>query len=253
MLSDPRRAMWITILIGALAALWIGVYVLFNEPLLDSIGDAAHASAFLSLVIALSSVFVALMFRRFARVREGLRMQQALARWRVDRATWERFARAVAPDVAAAMRMTLGLIVFFAVVIPGAMAFGGMDAIVLFWIALGVIGVGLVGYALGRRQAGAVYRWRSGEVSLGRDGIEVNGAFYVWGVVGSRLVSAELEEHVSPARLTLVYAYWMRAGEQFVTIYAPAPEADLPRIRAALAELAAPPAGTPATMQERAA
>ena len=45
----------------------------------------------------------------------------------------------------------------------------------------------------------------------------------------------------------------MRAGEQFVTVRAPAPAAELPRIRAALAELAAPPAETPETIQERAA
>lgn len=253
MLSDPRRALWITIAVGALAALWIGVYVLFNEELLDAIGDGAHASAFLSAVIAVSCVFIALMFRRFARVREGLRLQQALARWRVERGEWKTFARAVAPGVAADMRMTLGLIVFFAVVIPGAMALGGMDPAILFWIALGIIGVGFLGYGLGRRQTAAVYRYRGGEVALGRDGIEVNGTYHVWGVVGSHLVSAEIEEHVVPARLTLVYAYWMRAGEQFVTVYAPVPAAELKRVAAALGKLGTPPDETPVVVREHAA
>jgi len=253
MLTDPRRAMWVTIVIGALAALWIAVYILFNEPLLDAMGDGAHASAFLSAVVAVSCVFIALMFRRFARVRDGLRLKEALARWRVDRREWDLFARAVAPDVAADMRVTLGLIVFFAVVIPGAMALGGMDPVVLFWIALGIVGVGLLGYGLGRRQTAAVYRFRGGEVALGRDGIEVNGAFYVWGVVGSRLDSVEIGEHVRPPRLTLVYAYWTRTGEQFVTVYAPVPTAELARVRAALAKLDESAAAAPAPVPENAA
>lgn len=246
MLFDPRLAMWISLAVGALAALWICVYALCHAPLREAMGDGAHASAFLCGVIAVSSLFVALMFRRFARVRESLRRREPLARWRVDPADWRVFARAVAPIVAGDRRVTLGLILFFAVTIPAAMALFGMDPAILFWIALGVAGVGLVGYGLGRRHAAAAYRYRDGAVALGRDGIEVNGAWHVWGVAGSRLVSADLEEHVAPARLTLVYAYGMRAGEQFVTVYAPVPAAELKRVAAALASLGAPALAPPA-------
>ncbi|MBL8588351.1 MAG: hypothetical protein JNK46_07470 [Methylobacteriaceae bacterium] len=239
MLFDARRAMWATIATGGLAALWIAVYVLFNAPLRAAIGDAAHASAFLSLTIAAASVFVALMFRRLALIRDGLGRQAALARWRVERGEWERFARAVAPQVASGMRATLAMIVVFAIAIPAALALAGYDASVLFWIALAIIGVGLTGYGLGRRHARAVYRYRDGAVALGRQGIVVNGAFHGWGVRGSRLVSAELDDGASPARLTLRYAFPTRAGEQVETVYAPAPAAALTSVRAALARLRA--------------
>ena len=240
MLSDPLRAMRVTLAVGGAALVWIAAYAILNEAILDAIGDAAHALFFASIVVAASSAVIALVFRRFDRIRGELMAGRTLARWRVTKQEWEAFARKDEPATRADQRVTLGLIVFFAVVIPAVMALGGGDPQVLAVIALGVGAVGFLGYGLGRRQAQAVARYRDGVVALGPDGIIVNGAFHSWRTVGGRIVGAGIDARETPALMTLVYAYWLRSGEQHVTVRAPVPRASLDAARAALAKL--PPA-----------
>ena len=192
---------------------------------------------FVSIVVAASSAVIALVFRRFARIRGELMAGRTLARWRVTKQEWEAFARKDEPATRADQRATLGLILLFALAIPAAMALGGGEPKLLAAIALGVGAIGCLGYGLGRRQAKAVARYRDGVVALGRDGMLVNGAFHSWRTVGGRIVGARIETDEKPAALTLVYAYWMRSGEHHVTVRAPIPPSALAQARAALARL----------------
>ncbi|MBK9083474.1 MAG: hypothetical protein IPL88_16010 [Rhizobiales bacterium] len=237
MLSDPLRAVRIAVAVGLAAMAWVAIYALFNERLRAAIGDAAHASAFLAGAVAIASMVVASMFRRLARIRAALLADAALARWRASPAEWRDVERVVGPEVAADHRVTLGLIVFFAVLIPVVMALLGGDARVLAAIAAGIVALGLLGYALGRRHAKNQFRYRDGAVALGRDGLVVNGAFHGWAVFGSRLVDAVLDETRTPAILRVTYVYRSRAGDQSVVARAPVPKAALAQARAAVAAL----------------
>jgi hypothetical protein len=237
MLSDPLRAFRVTVAVGLLATAWVAIYALFNERLRAAVGDGAHASAFLAGAVAIASLFVAVMFRRFARIRAGLIEGRALARWRASPEEWSAFARAAEPHVAADQRVTLGLILVFAILIPGAMALFGGDAKSLAFIALGIAAVGAAGYGLGRRHAAKSLRYRDGAVALGRDGLIVNGAFHGWTIFGSRFVDADIDETRAPAILRVAYVYRSRSGEQSVTARAPVPKQALAQARAAVAAL----------------
>lgn len=237
MLFDPLRARRVTLFVTFLAALAALAYVVANDAMFDALGDGAHALFFVSLVVFVTGLIVAAMFGRFARIRAALLASDALARWTTSREEWAAFAKADAPVTRADQRVTLGLILFFAVAIPGVMVAMGGDPKILAVIGLGIVGLGFVGYAIGRRYAASAARFRDGAVAVSRDGLIVNGAFHGWRLFGSRLVDAEIDGEARPAVLSVTYSYWSRGGPQYVTARAPIPHAALAAAHAAVAEL----------------
>ena len=240
MLSDPLRARRNTLIVAALAAAWMAIYVMFNDEIVRAMGDGAHALVFVALVALVALIaclIVAAMFSRLARERAALKQGETLARWRVTRQEWDAFAQVDAPATRRDRRRTLWLILFFAAVIPAGMALTGKDPKILFIIALFIMGVGLLGYGLGRRLAGEGARYRDGEVSLGRDGVIVNGAFHSWSLIGSGLESATVDETKTPAQIEIVYSFLTRAGLQCETVRAPIPAVAAPAAQAAVGRL----------------
>jgi hypothetical protein len=223
MLLDGAKAMRIAFLIAAFAFCWIAVYIVFNDALLRRMGDAAHASAFLSLFVGLTAFILAFYFRRLASIRTGLQQGVAIGRWRVSRADWDAFARVEEPETEAGHRGALLIIVFFAIVIPGIMALIKGDAEIFAVISLGIMAIGGLGYVLGRNAAKAHLRYRDGVVAVSERGALVNGVAHGWALPGSRLVGVEYDAALKPAVLSIVYRYWTRTGPQYVTVRAPVP------------------------------
>jgi hypothetical protein len=223
MLLDGAKAMRIAFLIALLAFGWIAVYIEFNDALLRRIGDAAHASAFLSLFVGLTALISAFYFRRLAQIRAGLTQGAAIGRWRVSRADWDAFARIDEPETEAGQRGTLLIIVFFAIVIPALMALFMGDVEIFAGISLGIMAIGCLGYALGRSAAKTHMRYRDGIVAISEQGALVNGVAHGWALPGSRLTGVEFDAAAKPAVLSIAYSYWTRTGPQTVTFRAPVP------------------------------
>ncbi len=129
MLLEGPRAMRIATAIGIAALAWVAIYVAFNAPVRARLGDAAHGITFLALFAAICSAIVVFMLRRLTKVHAELTDGVGFARWRIDRADWDAFARAETSRAAADNRAGLWLILGFAVVIPGGLALRrGRDA-----------------------------------------------------------------------------------------------------------------------------
>lgn len=231
MLTDGVRAMRVSIAVLLLAIAWIAGYAIFNDAFRDLIGDGAHGSAFLALMVAVSAAITAVFFHRLARVRAAVAGGDALARWQVDRPVWQAFAAAEFLAVRADHRAGLVVIAVFALLIPGAMALLGGDPAILAWISLAIMAVGGAGYLLGERVLRAHAAFHDGIVAIGRQGLVVNGVAHTWALPGSSLRGASLDERRQPAVLTIRYAYWTKHGLQGVAVRAPVPEAALPAAR----------------------
>jgi hypothetical protein len=232
MLLDGAKAMRISLLIALAAFGWIAVYIEFNEELRRRIGDGAHASAFLSLFVGLTALITAFYFRRLAKIRADLAQGKPLARWRVARGNWDAFAQTEARETEEGHRATLLIILGFAVAIPAVMALILGDAQIFAVISLGIMAVGGIGFLFGRNAAKAHLRYRDGVVSVGEDGVLVNGVVHGWRLPGSALVGVELDESSTPAVFAITYAFWTRGGRQYVMVRAPVPSEAIGEARA---------------------
>jgi len=238
MLTDPVVLLRWSFGIAIACFVWLATFILFNDAVMRVIGDAAFALMFVSLVIGISAIIIAFMFRRHAAIRRRLvRGEGVLARWTVGPQDWLVFVRKVFPEIASNFRMTLGLIVFFAIVIPGGMALMiGKDYHIFAWIGLGIMLIGLLGHWLGTRQAKRNLTYRGGAVAFSNDGIIVNGAYQGWGIPGSKLAAVDYHDG-SPGILKLTYSYWTKGGPQYVDVFAPVPAAVAASVEAALPKL----------------
>ncbi|MBP0574142.1 hypothetical protein J8J27_25920, partial [Mycobacterium tuberculosis] len=89
----------------------------------DRLGDAAFALTFIALFLAITGVVVAMLFRRFVRVRRDLVAgRDVVARWTVGAGDWRAFAGHAGAAVRADHRAILVTILAFAVLICGGLA-----------------------------------------------------------------------------------------------------------------------------------
>ncbi|MBP0650461.1 hypothetical protein J8J40_25785, partial [Mycobacterium tuberculosis] len=100
----------------------------------------------------ITGVVVAMLFRRFVRVRRDLVAgRDVVARWTVGAGDWRAFAGHAGAAVRADHRAILVTILAFAVLICGGLAaVHPRDAVIFFWIGLGIAAVGGLGWLLGR-------------------------------------------------------------------------------------------------------
>jgi len=239
MVLEGARAMRIAIAVGVAALAWVAIYVAFNAPVRARLGDAAHGITFLALFAAICAAIVVFMLRRLAKVRADLTDGVGLARWHVDRADWDVFARAETSRAAADNRAGLWMILGFAVMIPGGLALLGIDPNVLAVIAVAIAALGAAGFLLAQHIARTHRRYRDGVVAIGPEGALVNGVVYGWNLPGACVVDARVDEGSRPVQFIIVYVYRTRRGEQSVVIRAPVPEAALETARLAVTRLKA--------------
>lgn len=212
--------------IAAIAAVWLGIFAFDGDALHDWLGDAAFAITFVAIFLALSAAIVAMLFRRFERVRSDLvEGRDVTAAWRVGPEDWRAFAEHAGEATRADHRATLSIILASAVVICGVLAaINPRDAAIFLWIGLGVAAIGCFGWLLGRRTMRDHLTFRTGEVILGPRGMLVNGVLHVWGYPGARLEDVRLVDDERPNRLAITYSWVARTGRQYHTAHAPVPD-----------------------------
>lgn len=221
MISDPRRAMWISVAIALAAGLWLLSQWVFSEDLFDVMGYALYASDFVAVFALITAFVVAMLFRRFARVRDDLQAgRNVVGRWTVSAADFKTFAGVALKHDREDKWGVLLLITGFVVVIFGAFAIFDPE-VAAPMLTIGALVIIVMGIAflwsgrIMRKQLG----FRTGEVIVGRDGLLVNGALHVWGVPMSWLANAARDERV----MTVTYAFLIRFGVQMVDVLLPVP------------------------------
>lgn len=237
MSSDPRRAVFVALLIAAICLLWFAVLGVADDVLAARLGMNRHAITFLAGTFALFAGVAALIFGRFAAVRDELLAgRRVLGRWSVDAATWAAFAPVALADDAADKRRALAVVLFFVLVCFGGFALADPDvARAMASVGIGVAALMIAAFALGARTQAAQWRRRTGEVIVGERGLLRDGVLHVWAVPLSSLVGARMQER--PLGLVVVYGWWSRAGRQEVAVALPVTRDGLPAARAAAAGL----------------
>ena len=239
MLSDPRKWMLGASLVAAATLLWFAALWLDSDAIYARLGMGMHPITFLAIFVGLSAVAVALIFRRFARVREDLIAGRGvIAGWRVDEATFAAFAPKALADDAADKRMALMTIFGFVALIFGAFAIYDPDvAKPMLAMAAALCVVVTLAWLLGGRVSAKHWVWRGGEALIGRQGLMFNGVLHVWSIPLSWLSGARLTER--PLALRVAYCYWNpRSVPQTVEVAIPVPpqaRGDAERAVAALA------------------
>lgn len=239
MRSNPLIGAWISFGVAATAAVWLVLQWVVRDDLFAALGYAMHAITLLAVFALIAGLAVALLFRRFARVRADLLAgRNVIARWTVAAAEFEAFAaRAVAADRADKLG-ALALVVGLVLLIFGAFALFDPEAAPAMLGMAGVIALLMAGaYLLGGRVMRRQLEPASREVIVGTDGLMLNGVLHVWSAMLTWLAGVDLDQG-PPATLEVSYAYLARFGPQYVTVMLPVPQSALPLARQVVEQLA---------------
>lgn len=220
MRSDPRIGLAIALAVAAIALLWLLVGWLAADAIWTVVGSGSHAITLLAIFLLLVGLAVALLFRRFWRVKSDLLSgRNVIAQWVVDGEAFKAFASVAEPRERAEKRGALMLMGFFVAVIFGAFAlFDPQVALPMLAMAALLVLILAAAYVMGRRQLEP----GSGEVIVGTDGALVNDVLHVWGAFPAWLANVELEPGPGPI-LTISYAVLVRFGPRYVSVMMPVP------------------------------
>lgn len=226
MLSDPRKALLISLIFVILPLFWFAALAFDADAAFDAVGDAGPPITFLSIVIFFIGAAVALVFRRLAAIKsELLAGRRVIARWRVGRQASRRFSHYADEEDEKDKKQTLYIVLGFLFVAFGGVAlFDRKAAPTMLAIGAGVAILTILAYWLGRRATAAHLEFRTGEMIVGERGLLCDGVLHAWDVPLSWLADASL----GPMALEVTYAYYARSGAQYVTARLPvsdAPEA----------------------------
>ena len=223
MLSDPRRGLVLALSVMAVCALWFGAVALDEAAIRDALGMNRHAITFGGLVVSVFAGVAALVFARFAAVRDELLAgRRVLGRWRVDPITWAAVAPKALDADARDKRSALLAVLVLLFIGFGAVALIDREAAPAMMIAaLGIAGAVVAAFLAGRRTQRAHWRLRDGEVIVGERGVLSNGVLHVWALPLNRLVGADIGGR--PPVLTVAYAWMSRNGWQDVVVVLPVP------------------------------
>jgi hypothetical protein len=243
--SDPRIGLVMSLVVAGLGLGWLVALAMASDDIFGRLGMGMHAVTFIAVFLVAASLATAQLFRTFLRVRDDLLAgRDVLARWHVDRETWERFS-GVAEQMDRREKRGILLMIWVAVlVICGGLAAAlPRDAAIFAAIGAGIAAMVGAAFLIGRRIHRSGHIYRTGEVIVGRRGLIVNGMLHVWGVWLSWLVEARVENRPVPM-LQIAYAWWtLGFGPQGQTVLLPLAAPDLPMARQVAAAIARPSRG----------
>jgi hypothetical protein len=228
MLSDPRIGLYVSLGIAGAALLWlIGQGVASEaiwEALFPWLGYGTHAVTFLAIFLLVAAPLVALLFRRYAKVKSDLLAgRNVIARWTVDPAQFQTFGAVAEVRDRAEKRGALYLILVFVAIIFGAVALIDPEVAPHMLIAGAAIAlVVTIAFWLSNRVRKRHLAMRSGAIIVGAHGLLVNDVLHVWSVPTSWLSAVELERGPTPI-LTITYATAGRYGTQYIGVLLPVP------------------------------
>jgi hypothetical protein len=222
--SDPRIGLYVSLAVAAAGALWLVAQSLVGDALWAALGNGEHVITFVAILLIVAGPLVALLFRRYARVKADLVAgRSVIARWTIDPGAFKAVSRAAAARDLAEKRGALMLILALVAIMFGAVALFDPDtAPFMLATAAVVIAVVTAAFWLGNRIQRSHRELRSGEMIVGRDGLLANDVLHVWRTPLSWLADVKLERTPQPC-LTVTYGYWTRVGAQFQSVMLPLP------------------------------
>jgi hypothetical protein len=241
MRSDPRRAMWVALVIAMAVGLWFVALAVAGDALWAHFGMTMHAITFLGLFAEIVALVAAAVFSRWATVRRDLLAgRDVVGRWTIDPATFA----AVMPGVVAADRrdkwQALLTIWGFLAVIFGAFAlYDPSVAVPMLATAAVVAAVTGAAYLLSARRSALQAVPHDGRVVIGRRGLLVDGELHVWAIPIGGLETVALS--AGERRLDVVYGWVSRVGWQSVGVSIPVPPSAVHEARRAVTALGGGP------------
>lgn len=226
MRTDPRIGLTISLLICAVAGLWLLAQSFASgtiwEALWPVVGFRTHVLAFLALFALVACPFIALLFYRYLRVKADLLAgRNVIARWTADPASLEEFSSVTEAYERAEKRRALYVTFFFIVLLFAVALLDPEVAVPILLAAAALAMVMMIASWFGNRIRKSQSQMPLSEIIIGTEGLFVDDVLHVWSTFVSWLVAAEIEKGPPPV-LTITYAFcWGRYGPQSVSVIIP--------------------------------
>jgi hypothetical protein len=224
----PNSAMTATIVWWILSVLFlIGFFTPFiSDFVTGDIEDWMFAIMFFSLVMCITSIVVALMYGKRARITGSiLRGENLLAHWTYTEEEWNRYARTEHQEFKHYNRTLFLMVVVISVIIGIIFIISNPDDWQIFAvIVLGIIaiagGSAWLAVALSKRQN----RKYHGEVFITAEGVFINRILHLWKGYGAALENAAYEDSERAIPVIVIdYSAPSRSGSQTWTVRVPVP------------------------------
>jgi hypothetical protein len=224
----PNSARTAAIVWGILSVLFlVGFFTPFITDFLGiDTGDWVFAVMFFSLVMGITSIFVAVMYAKRANVTGSiLRGENLLAHWTYTEEEWSRYARTEHIEFKQNNRNLFLLVTVIAVIIGVIFIIINPDDWAIFAvIILGIIaitgGSAWLAVALSKRQNQKYH----GEVFITADGLFINRVLHLWKGYGAGLEGAVYEDSGREIPVIVIdYSMPSRTGRQTSTVRVPVP------------------------------
>jgi hypothetical protein len=205
----------------------IGFFTPFiSDFVTGDIQDWMFAVMFFSLVMFVTSIVVALMYGKRARITGSiLRGENLLAHWTYTEEEWNRYARTEHQEFKHYNRSLFLLVVVISVVIGIIFIIGNPDDWQIFAvIILGIIAIAGISawlaVALSKRQN----RKYHGEVFITAEGVFINRVLHLWKGYGAALEGAVYDDSERAIPVIVIdYSAPSRSGSQTWTVRVPVP------------------------------
>lgn len=191
----------------------------------SDIGDAAFALAFLSLVMSITAVIVAVIYWSRARKLDSILAGEGLlAHWTYSPEEWRLYTEKEAQIEKSMKKRLFFTISAFAIIIG-----------IIFWVIDHESGIWVLAVMLGLIAIIGFVAWfttwydhrqnlkcRQGEVYISNDGIYLNKQLHLWNQLGARLGSVVYVDETPPS-IVFVYYSPTRTGEEEREVRVPVP------------------------------
>ncbi len=232
--NPARRTMWVWVAITLLAFFGIFAPSIFG---MDGF-NGGFALSFICIIIALTGVFVVLMYRgRAATLDSIIQGKDVLAHWKYSAEEWRRYTeKAYEIEKKEKWGLFLFVMAIAIIVLIGFWLFNRDSGVVVIAVFVGLAAILSVTILLTTSYTHWQNKKYHGEVYIGRDGVFLNRQLHLWRGWGAELEKAGYDE--KERLISITYSIPSRQGRDTHSVHVPVPKGRENEVKAILAALA---------------
>ena len=215
------------------------IFLIFFPPIIGLEGmDGGFAVSLISLFLAISSLFVAIVYfqlaQKFRRIISG---DNLIVHWKYEREEWLKFTEKEYKYEKNKNRMLLLFIGVIALVVFIVFALFDTDTWrIMLMVLVGLMALLAIFAFLVPWLSYKARKKSSYELYLSKKGVYIGGSFHVWGFLGSKLEEVAFNE--KDMQIILNYSYLTRTGPSNEMVHIPVPPSKIDAAKKAVEKLA---------------